>query len=163
MNIETNNGAPDGWTAKEKWIRDGKYFAVEVFHSFSEFAAKMGREVGFNDDGGHRWHVYAYIYPNHPHFAAFDSDSLDQDAAMALPFHRYPSYVSRPFYNGKQTCVKVGSDYNHLHDERYTKMSTASEATSVFRDADELFVKLMNMLAEPVAPVEEPDGDGDQS
>lgn len=140
MSIETRNGAPEGWSAKESWQKRGTNFLVEVYHYWE----------GIHDfapgDGGHRWNVYAYIYPDHPHFAKFEGLSLYQDAAKVLHLHLGATHISMPFYEGKQTCVKVGSDYNHLHDD-FTFVDSGGDHP-VFQDAQELFDQLQHMANE---------------
>lgn len=117
------------WEHKDKWHRHGKNFLVEV-----------SRHNGTADhyDGPNRWAVYAYIYPQHPHFAKFEGPRMWQEAATSLPFHGGPSLLEYPMYEGKVTSVKVGSDYHHLHDD-FTHYATKDEAYAVFADADELF------------------------
>jgi hypothetical protein len=54
------------WKKKTLWVRRGTNFAVEVsLHTDSSLDPM---------DGENRWCVYAYIYPEHPHFAAFSGD-----------------------------------------------------------------------------------------
>jgi hypothetical protein len=68
-----------------------------------------------------------------------------QEAATILPLHGGPSLVEYPMYEGKVTSVKVGADYHHLHDDRFTRFSTANEAHEVFSDAEELFAQLQSI------------------
>jgi hypothetical protein len=125
--------APEGWKHQDIWRRRGTDFMVEV-----------SRHEGLADDyeGPHRWCVYAYIYPKHPHFSAFSGPAIYQDASSQLHFHCGCSFLEYPMYDGKVTCVKVGADYHHLHDERFTYCGTARDAWLVFQDADELFAQL---------------------
>ena len=120
------------WQKKDLWHQRGKNFLVEVYHH-----TVLPNYNG--DEYVNRWNVYAYIYPDHPHFNAFEGDNMWQQAAVIIPFHSYVSHLSKPMYTGKVTCVKVGSDYNHLHDERFSYMSTKEEAWEVFQDAERLF------------------------
>lgn len=132
----------DGFRHKDIWHRGGKGFLIEVSRhaSFST--------LEYDSEGAHRWCVYAYIYPAHPHFAAFNGKDLWQDATRVLPLHGGCSYVDYPMYDGKVTSVKVGADYHHLHDEHFTHCATADQAISVFDDANELFDKLQSMAQE---------------
>lgn len=124
----------------------GEGFLIEVVRNTSEYQYEGSSE------GPNRWNVYAYIYPSHPHFNAFSGESLFQDAAMKLEFHCGPSYVRPYSEQGKPIhCWQVGSDYNHLHDDRFTHMSTKEEATEVFYDAESLFEQLTNMIAKDEA------------
>lgn len=127
---------------------------VEVYH-YTE--ALREEPACFDSEGPHRWNVYAYIYPKHPHFAAFTRDEgMWQDAASMLSLHGGPSFLQFPQYDDKVTCVKVGCDYNHLHDGYYTRFETQDDAYSVFADADDLFEQLTNLVA--VEPVEVANG-----
>jgi hypothetical protein len=85
------------------------------------------------------WCVYAYIYPNHPHFERIQGDDWRQESLSALPLHCGVSYFKRHWTDEGNTSVQVGCDYNHVDDDRYTRMETKEDAASVFCDAEELF------------------------
>lgn len=123
-------GVAPAWDHKEEWWQRGQNFLVVVRRWASNF------EDSF--EGPHRWAVYAYIYPKHPYFAAFNGPHMWQEAATAMPFHSYPSLLEYPMYEGAISAVKVGSDYHHLHDDRFTHYATKEEAREVFNDAQEL-------------------------
>lgn len=128
--------APEGWDHKDVWRRRGKDFLIEI----SRHSVK-------HDDpweGAHRWAVYAYIYPSHPHFSSFSGGNMWQDATAVLHLHGSCSYLEYPMYDGNVTCVKVGADYNHLHDDRFTNYATPAEAHEVFSDANKLFEQLQS-------------------
>lgn len=130
------------WDHKDVWRRRGKDFLIEVSrHSVQPSALDLDLGV-YASEGPNRWAVYAYIYPKHPHFANFDGPHMWQDAATQLHFHGGPSLLEYPMYEGKVTCVQVGADYHHVHDERFTRYSTPAEAYEVFSDANELFEQL---------------------
>lgn len=126
------------WSHKDLWSKRGNGFCVEVSHH-SVPLSSISPELG-----EHRWCVYAYIYPDHPHFAKFDgSDSFFQDACQELPLHggviSNASYLRYHYTtDGKMTCVQVGQDYNHLHDEQFTHLAPAKAAVVLF-DGDRLF------------------------
>ena len=123
----------------EEWKREGKNFLVTVKHHTEQMIEEAS---GFDSEGPHRWCVYAYIYPKHPHFARFDgTETMWQEAACALPMHGGPSLVRAHIKIDDKSIgsYQVGADYNHLHDWRYTQMANESDAHSVFADADELF------------------------
>lgn len=137
--------ASDGFNRKELWRKWGKDFMVEV----SRHEEPASDEYACYDSAGpHRWCVYAYIYPKHPHFAAFNgTEEMWQDAATSLPFHAGPSLCRKHFDNsGAVTSYQVGADYNHLHDTHYTRCATADEAWDVFEDAESLHARLTAML-----------------
>lgn len=125
------------WDHKDVWRRHGKDFLVTIEH----FTVELREEAAcYDSDQGHRWCVYAYVYPKHPHFAEFDGPQMWQDAATMMPFHGGPSLLRwHRDDDGKPTSVQVGADYNHLHDYRFTQMATQQDAYAVFSDADELF------------------------
>lgn len=124
----------------EQYKQEGNGFLVMVSHHTVEALDESGC---FDRTGPHRWCVYAYIYPSHPHFKAFDgTETMWQSAATAMPGHGDPSLVRvhtgpKPTYYAGS--YQVGWDYNHLHDWSYTQMETPEDALSVFRDADRLF------------------------
>lgn len=125
------------WKRKESWTRRSGKFTVEVSHHTvdpSEFDY---------DEGVHRWAVYAYIYPNHRLFSRFEGESLHQDAAMELPLHRGCSHVRITRNDAGEICsYKVGADYHHLYDERFSHYEDQDDAYEVFADADRLFAQL---------------------
>lgn len=121
------------WRHKDIWTREGKGFIVQVSRHLVESVAE------YDSTGPHRWCVYAYIYPTHPHCARFSGGDMWQSAATMLPLHSGPSLLRWHYGDdGKPTSVQVGGDYNHLHDDRFTRMATRDEARVVFSDADEL-------------------------
>ena len=137
------------WKRKDVWKRYGRDFMVEI--SRHEESADEHWESFCDAQGPHRWCVYAYIYPKHPHFANFDGDQMWQEAASCLPFHGGPSFLRYHYQaDGAATSVQVGADYNHLHDSYYTRCATEKEAYTVFADAEDLFQRLSNMtIKEP--------------
>lgn len=124
---------------KDLWVykADNKHFRVEVSrHEVPKYRPS-------DDDGIHRWCIYAYIYPKHPHFAAFKGSDLWQDATARMPLHSGCTYLRYHLKEGGEvTSVQVGADYNHLHDSHYTHMATKEDAYSVFADAQRLIVWL---------------------
>ena len=132
------------WNHKDTWkFSDNKTFTVEV----SRHQVEVPQGGCYDSDLGHRWCVYAYIYPTHPHFEKFDdTDEMWQDASCALPFHGGPSYLHRhvKMKDGKPVTVsiQVGSDYNHDGDWQFTRYATQVDASEVFRDAEELVDRL---------------------
>lgn len=135
------------WEHKDEWKRYGKDFLVVVSRHSQPRPA--GVET-FDYCGEHRWCVYAYIYPKHPHFAKFEGDDMWQEAASMMPLHRGPSYLRwHRDANCNPLSVQVGGDYNHHGDDGYTHCATPAEAFSVFRDADELFDWLDRAGKEP--------------
>jgi len=132
------------WKHKDMWSIRGKDFMVQVSRH-----AEPSREESsgcFDAEGPHRWCVYAYIYPKHPHFAAFKGNDLWQEATGVLPLHAGCSFLTyHRRDSGDVTSVQVGCDYNHLHDNEYTQHATKEEAWEVFVDAEQLVARLTNM------------------
>jgi hypothetical protein len=126
-NIEVNGKS---WKPTKSWFIRGKTFSVEVnLHTVEPVIFD-----GFRDDRGEsRWCIYAYIFPTHPLFSKFESDQIYQDATEIMPFHCGCTYLKR-----SPDVVKVGCDYNHLHDEFYTHIEGPEDSLSVFNDANEL-------------------------
>lgn len=128
------------WKHKDIWrFTDEKTFTVEV----SRHQVEVPEGGCYDSDLGHRWCVYAYIYPTHPHFEKFDdSDRMWQDAASAMPFHGGPSYLHRhmKMKDGKPVpvSIQVGADYNHDGDWQHTRNATQEDAHEVFADAERL-------------------------
>jgi len=134
----------ENWKRKEEWKREGKNFQVVV--SRHEVSVYPYEGHYFDSEGPHRWCVYAYIYPDHQHFANFEGDDMWQDAASVLGMHAGPSLLRWHYTaNGVPMSVQVGCDYNHLHDTHYTRIATEAEAYAVFYDANELFDRLQRM------------------
>lgn len=123
------------WEKKDEWWKHGKDFMVVVKHH----TVKVDEAACYDSDKGHRWNVYAYIYPKHPHFANFEGPQMWQDASTMMPFHGGPSLLKYPMFDGKVTAVQVGSDYSHLHDWTFTQAESKEDAYEVFADAEELF------------------------
>ena len=129
------------WTHKDEWKLRGKDFLVSVSRHEETPSSYI------YDEGPHRWCVYVYFYPKHPHFAKFtESGGMLQDAASCLSLHGYPSFFSAHHdENGDVTSYQVGADYNHERDEHFTRMATKEVAYTVFKDAEELFKQCEQM------------------
>ncbi len=129
----------DKYRKSETWKREGKGFMVTVHHHTEP---QREERACYDSEGPHRWCVYAYVYPSHPHFAAFDgTETMWQGAAAAMPGHSYVSFLR---IHTKQPdnaicSYQVGWDYNHDGDWSYTQLANEQEALSVFSDADALF------------------------
>lgn len=127
------------WNHKDEWRRRGKDFLVTITRH---------TEASFDPyDGPNRWAVYAYVYPKHPYFDAFDgTETTWQDAASRMPLHGGPSFMRvHKDFDGKVTAQQVGADYHHLHDDAFAHHATKEDAYEVFNDAGELFQWLETM------------------
>lgn len=128
------------WRHKDEWKKRGTDFLIMVTrHSDTDPIAEITE---------HKWCVYAFIYPEHPYFCKFSGPHMWQDAACALPLHCGPSLLEYPMYEGKITSVKVGADYSHLYDDRFSHMANRQDAHEVFSDADELYRWLCDIQKE---------------
>jgi len=136
----------NGWKSKKTWKKRGTDFLIEV----SCHSVDMPEEpCCFDSEGPYRWAVYAYIYPKHPLFGEFELDSIYQEQTSRMPFHGGCSYLRHHLMMSDAieiTSVQVGADYNHLHDDYYTRVSPDEadnvEYFQVWKDAEELFVYL---------------------
>ena len=140
---------------RREWSRKGGSFNVQVVNHLKDVSALQSIfEAGgiASDDGGQRWNVYAFIFPVHPLFAKLDPESdswSGQEVISAMPFHYGASYLRRHFNEkGELSCYQIGSDYNHLHDEFFTRAVTTDDAWQVFKHACDLFDHL-EAIAKP--------------
>lgn len=124
------------WKHADEWKCHGKDFIVMVHRHHSE---SPQYHQPFADEGPHRWCVYAFIYPKHPHFAEINGDDWHQESVCRMPLHCGVSYLMRHWDGEHNTSVQIGCDYNHIDDNRYTHMETKDDAAPVFRDAEKLF------------------------
>lgn len=127
------------WEHKDEWKARGSDFLVSV----SRHTVWIPEDRKWEGDGGHRWCVYAYIYPKHRLFASMmAAERMFDDAPHSLPLHAGPSLFRKHTIDGSVTAVQVGADYNHLHDQHFTNCATQEEAAGVFADAERLFEHL---------------------
>ena len=130
------------WSHKDEWGMRGKDFLI-VVSRHEEPLSEVFPELGI-----HRWCVYAYVYPAHPHFAAFDANgSMWQEATQDMPLHWCPSFFQAHYNGDGITSFQVGADYNHIGDAHYTHFSTKDQARSVFTDAVNLHAWLTERSA----------------
>lgn len=123
------------WKHKDEWKKVGNGFCVVISrHSVPESDFSRG-------EGLQRWCIYAYIYPSHPYFPEIDENGPNyQEALCKLPMHCGCSLFKVHRDEELNICsFQAGADYNHLHDDRYTRMDTKEDAADVFYDADDLF------------------------
>lgn len=122
------------WNHKDEWRKEGKDFLVTVTrHSTTPSAIDPY-------EGPHRWAVYVYVYPKHPVFDTFESESNYQPATNAMPLHGGCSFFRVHLdKRGDKASVQVGADYHHLHDDEFTHYATKDDAAVVFSDAECLF------------------------
>lgn len=143
-------GTEREWAHKDEWRLYGRDFVVTVEHR-----AEAPRDGLFDQNGGHRWAVYAYVYPAHPLFSQFALRRLDgtkmviyrsEDCLSDVPLHGGCSLV-RPHHDaeGKVTSVQFGADYGHLHDARFSFRETFYG--EIKDDAEALFNHLAQMAA----------------
>ncbi len=124
------------WHHSDEWKCPGKDFMVMVRRHRSE---SPEYHQPFASERPHRWCVYAFIYPKHPHFAEIKGDDRYQESICGMPLHCGVSYFKRHWADKSNTAIQIGCDYNHWDDDRYTRMETKDDAASVFRDAEGLF------------------------
>ena len=110
---------------------------------------KFGVKVrSFPQGNGFGWNVYALIYDSHPLFA-------DVQRALNLPFHWGPTldkFISEEPAQGIRydwqkvgKYLKVGSDYQHLHDDEFQQCDPVNGIPhQIRRDAEELVNALLS-------------------
>ena len=107
----------------ELWIVRGENYSVEVKHWVKDWG-----EAGRNS-----WNVYIYLYPRFRNFDTF-KDNISSDIPVSMNWGCTYSQFYRD-KDGTVTCKKYGSDYEHIHQERFSKFSTPEQAYEVFQDA----------------------------
>jgi hypothetical protein len=137
----------------ETWRLHSTGCCVEVVHWLED-------QQQYTEPGPHRWAVYAYIYPQHPHFARFSGRSRLQPAAEALPLHWGASFLQYHYRTATRevSSVQVGADYNHLHDAAYTFADRPELAVEVFDDAAKLLDWLEQDFAANLIPASRENG-----
>jgi len=127
----------------ETWQEKGENFTVEIKHwKCPSFDIRTDEK--FIAD---RWNVYAYIFPKHPVFDEISTDHLFLDHHITDMFHWGLSYHQWNYdKDGKVYSKKLGSDYDHLHDN-YERVSDI-ERTPTQNDANELieYLKSVSVL-----------------
>jgi len=120
------------WRHTDHWTMRGNGFLVEVVN-YQETSSGIDPHTGQN-----HWNVYAYIYPGHPLSIQLRGNYLHH--LLALPLQRVPSDI-RYHHNerGELLSIQIGSDYDHVGDNRFSHAHTLEEAWEVFRDAEELY------------------------
>ena len=121
----------DEWKTVNLWRKRHDKFIVEVSRHDS--------------CDGDAWCVYAYIYQSHPCFMRIDKSKwCDQDVIYQMPLHFGGSYFSVNYSDdGKEIkSYKIGADYKHLGDDRFSSIATKDMAYDVFADAEELYTWL---------------------
>ena len=96
------------------------------------FSVELTCHLGPEDDwmGPFRWCLYAHIFSSHPLYAELEVEASAGDGAVplwstvcqSLPFHKGCTYTAL-LQEASTTYWKLGSDYNHLHDDYFTKLS----------------------------------------
>ena len=107
----------------ERWRLEGKQFNLEVKH--------------WSKKDTNKWNIYLFLFPKFPRFEEFKEGLLTW---LPIEFNWGNTYCSwNRDKNREITCKIYGSDYQHIHQERFEKYSTRAEAYEVFNDAEEYF------------------------
>ena len=129
------------------WVRKGALFNIEIKQHIIPVhpVYNMGR-------GPFNWYLYAYVFKKHPLFDTFD---IDQDAYQAvtdkMPFHGGCTYLEPSYRGSKISSIKVGCDYQHLDDDRFSHYETLNENPEIVIDAQELYQYMESTEAPSVA------------
>jgi hemoglobin-like flavoprotein len=140
------------WEEIKKWHKRHRTFCVEIKHWINPL---------LQDRGEHMWNVYANIFDSHPLFNIFnnqtqkDIDELEGYLHWGITYKREITSLQRLYDPDKVKTVVIGSDYNHLHDKRFTHMATLEEASEVKDDAEALFSYLLEKSNEEGAEADE--------
>ena len=113
------------WEAGRKWSKpvydDQKHVA--------NVSVRNHLVVAHLPTGPNWWNIYAYIFET----SALFKEVLYVDSFFDLPkelyaqFHKGPTSLQRRYdSDGKCTCIKIGGDYNHLHDDPHTHCTDPS-------------------------------------
>jgi len=87
-----------------------------------------------------KWNVYVYFYPEFPNF-----EDLKEELMTPLPieFNWGNTYcIWNRNEKGEVFSKCYGSDYQHIHQERFAGFSTKDDAFEVFNDAEEYWTIL---------------------
>lgn len=124
----------DLWDKTEMWRHRARRSTVEINHrAVSAEYTKL-----FPNEGPHRWNIYAYIYPPHPLFQSLITEGRTA-IPKEMPLHGGASLFSYCRHEGEEiTAVKIGVDYNHHQDDRFSRMCDRVAANEVFVDAEKL-------------------------
>lgn len=132
------------WIHQDHWKMRADTFTVEVVR-WSDGPIDPQNDFWKGRKGEHHWNVYAYVYPKHRIFPTLCDEAARSNVESCFPFH-YGSTYCKPNFNEKKeiTSWKIGSDYDHLHDDHFSFQSTKEAAFVQFLDAENLFDWLEN-------------------
>lgn len=111
------------------WYRGGDGFTIEIVCHLRGFDI-----TGF---GEYTWNVYVYLQNSHSLFHKI-LENYHEDVSKYISFHGGCTF-SEWSSSFLKEYKKLGCDYIHFGDERFSFMSTPEEAKEIFDDADKLF------------------------
>ena len=90
------------------------------------------------DLGPYRWAMYCYIYPHHPLFPRvctiqdpWYTDDVLRAVLCTIPGHSYCSFYEACQRSGRTTSIKIGWDFNHLHEDYNTRCTEPTNFLSL--------------------------------
>ena len=124
---------------KQQWIKDlyketGHIGRVEVCQWSTDPSEMLGT-------GGSMWNVYLTLFDTYTHY----NDFIYLNNLPDIPLHGGVTYFklsSNEQYAHKYDSVRIGCDYNHLHDEHHT--FNFDDPSSVLADAQYLVDWVLN-------------------
>ena len=131
----------EDFSHEDVWKTNGKNFSINIVRWTSKEQSMFDQELGEN-----KWNIYANIYKKHPAFPLIGESIYDVPEEIETLFHCGCTF-NMWFYNNKsEPCSKkIGCDYSHLGDEKFSFMTDREDAKEVFEDAIYLFNKLEEM------------------
>lgn len=141
---------------QETWLlRDPRdRFRIEVKHW------KWGYRARVVTGRTHNWNMYIDIPADSWLFREIMKDGLDTDLVHSIPLHggitlSDLTYAPVPTYTTPDPVIltprppaflRLGCDYMHYGDDRFSLMSNAQEAKEVFDDAVDLFYWMLGLM-----------------
>jgi hypothetical protein len=113
------------------------------------FMVQISRWQFQPDSDKYNWNLYCYLYPEHPLFETFKTESYDQEGVGFFDWHGGATLLEFCYGRKKwlekfsvedvphRTAVKIGCDYMHHGDDAFSEWETPSPV--LLAHARELF------------------------
>ncbi len=122
------------WSKSKVWQTKAKNFSIEIIRR------NHIQTINPYDEGIYRWFLYIYIFKKHYLFKKIDINKCiyKQLELSKIPFHGGFTYFEfiKVESNNNHDYFKIGADYQHYRDERFSFDNHSSE---VFEDARILY------------------------
>ncbi len=131
----------EDFSHEDVWKTNGKNFSVHVVRCTSKRQSMFDEELGENE-----WNIYVNIYKKHPAFPLVGESIYDVPEEITALFHGGCTFISWCYDSKSEPYKKkIGCDYCHLGDDKFSLMMHREDAKDVFEDAINLFNKLEEM------------------